>query len=876
MHASLPTGTVTFLFTDIENSAGLAQQYPAEMPSLLAQHHAVLRQSIEANHGHVFQIVGDAFCASFFTAADAFRAALQAQRQLQQADWHPVVLKVRMGIHTGPAEFVRTEAVSSPYSGYLTLTRTQRIMSIAYGGQVLISGATSELLRGELPESAGLRDMGEHRLKGLLNPERLWQLTATDLISEFPALKSPDAIPNNLPVQVNSFIGREREMAQTKELLADTHLLSLIGPGGTGKTRLMLQLAGEVLPQFANGVWLVELAPLTDPALVLQTIVATLGLREIPGVSLKDLVTRYLCEKQLLLVLDNCEHLIESCALLTDHLLRSCAQLKILASSREALGIAGETIYRVPPLALPDADSFAVELLRRSEAVQLFVERAVAVRPGFGLNQHNAPAVAQISQRLDGIPLALELAAARVGMLTPQQIAARLDDRFRLLTGGSRTALPRQQTLRSLIDWSYDLLSEEERQLFCQLSVFVGGWSLEAAEAICSELDVLALLAELVRKSLVVADESVDEVATRFRMLETIRQYAHEKLEAILGIAEISDRHARFFTRLAVEAEPHLNGGPKNLEWLQRLEIEHGNLRAALEWCLSGGDQPMGAQLAGSLTFFWVRQDHHYEGRNYLERVLEASDRAPAAVKAKLFLSAGILAYFRQELEASFAAYQKAANLYRGGNDPGNLGTTLVFYGGTLGMIYPSRYPEAVALCDEGLDILRKIDNKPRIAQGLNFMGEMVRTHGDYEKAKTVYEECLSFARENGDLRREMMMYQKLGFVAVHAGDYLQAEALCHQGIQLALQINSVTQFAETIMVLAGVNAAQRQPAKGARMMGAAEAMLESRMIVLQPADKFEIVRYKSNLRELLGETAYEEAIQEGRRMSLNEVLALQ
>ena len=874
MHTSLPTGTVTFLFTDIEDSTGLAQKHPAEMPLLLSQHHAILRQSIQVHHGHVFRIMGDAFCAAFFTATDALYAALQAQRQLQQVAWHPVAIKVRMGMHTGPAQTGGVEEVAGDYTGYLTLTRVQRIVSTAYGGQILISSASAELLRGELPESVELRDMGEHRLKGLLTPERLWQVTAPDLLSEFPALKSLNAIPNNLPVQTNSFIGREHELTQTKELLTSTHLLTLIGPGGTGKTRLTLQLAAEVLPEYADGVWLVELAPLTNPALVLQTTAATLGLREIPGMSLQDLVTRYLCDKHLVLILDNCEHLVETCAVLADRFLRSCPNLKILASSREALGITGETVYQVPPLALPDSDGLAAETLGRSEAVQLFVERAAAVKPGCGLNDHNASAVAQICQRLDGIPLALELAAARVGMLTTQQIAARLDDRFRLLTGGSRTALPRQQTLRSLIDWSYDQLSEMERLLFFRLSVFVGGWSLEAAEAVCPELDVLSLLARLTQKSLVVADQSVDEATTRFRLLETIRQYAREKLEEYGETQEISSRHARFFTRLAEEAEAFLRGGPEIIYWLQRLEIEHGNLRAALDWCLSGGDRSLGAQLAGSLTFFWFRQDHHSEGRNYLEQALKASDRAPTHVKAKLFVSIGTLDYIRQELVACFEAYQKAASLYREVDDPAGLGSALAFYGGILGMLHPSRYSEAVSLCYEALDILRKIDDKPRIVQALNFTGEMFRTRGDYKKAKAVYEECLSLAREIGDLLRESMIYQNLGFVAIREGDYQRAKDLCSQGIRLALQIKSASQVAATIMVMAGVYTSQSPPEKGARLMGAGEAMLESSGVVLQPADKIEIVQYQSDLIELLGETAYEAAFVEGRMMKSEVVIA--
>ena len=349
---------------------------------------------------------------------------------------------------------------------------------------MLLSSLSANLVQDSLPQGVLLRDMGEHTLKGELMRDHLWQLVADDLRLEFPALKTIYTIPNNLPVQLTSFIGRRRELAQAKEMLAATHLLTLIGPGGTGKTRHTLELAAEVLPEFLDGAWLVELAPLADPALVLQTIVMALSLRANPGKSLEDQLTYYLHTKHLLLLLDNCEHLVETCVQIAEHLLHNCSDLKMVASSREALGIADETVYRVPPLALPEADSFDLDALRRSEAVQLFLARAGAVKPGFGLNEQNAQPVAQICQRLDGIPLALELAAARVAMLTPQQIATRLDDRFRLLTGGSRTALPRQQTLRSLIDWSYDLLSEPERILFCQLAVFVGGWSLEAAEAV--------------------------------------------------------------------------------------------------------------------------------------------------------------------------------------------------------------------------------------------------------------------------------------------------------------------------------------------------------------------------------------------------------
>src|SRR5512143_1390233 len=616
----LPTGTVTFLFTDIEGSTDLAQQYPEALPALLAQHHAILQQAIEAHHGSVFQIIGDSFCAAFHTAPDALNAALDAQRGLQAADWTPAPIKVRMGINTGAAQAGDASDHSGGYSGYATLARVQRVMSTAHGGQVLLSNSTAELLRAELPEAVTLRDMGEHRLKGLLDLEHLWQMVAPDLPAYFPPLDTLDVSPNNLPVQLTSFVGRERELAEARQLLTTARLLTLIGPGGTGKTRLSLQLAADLLPSFAKGAWLVELAPLTDPALILQTIVPMFGLREIPGVPLIKLVTDYLQGKQLLLVLDNCEHLVEACAQLINQLLRACPQLKVVASSREALGIAGEAIYRVPSLSLPDPTQLTPEALLRCEAVQLFMERAAAIQPRFVMNARNAPAIAQICQRLDGIPLALELAAARISVFAPEQIAARLDDQFRLLTGGSRTALPRQQTLRALIDWSYNLLSEPERVLLQRLSVFAGGWTFAAAEAIGSDLDVLTALTQLVNKSLVVADENVDTGEARYHLLETIRQYARDRLFESGQGEQVRTAHLDWFTKFATEAAEKLRTGER-LIWMKQLETEHANLRAALAWALEK-DTASALQLVGNLAVYWMDRGYAAEGHRWTEQAL--------------------------------------------------------------------------------------------------------------------------------------------------------------------------------------------------------------------------------------------------------------
>ena len=490
---ALPTGTVTFLFSDIEGSATLAQNYPDAMSFLLERHNTILRQSIEAHNGVVFQIIGDAFCVAFHTAGDALRAAIKSQVDLQGEDWGDTPVKVRMGIHTGEAEL----QAKGDYHGYLAMSRVQRLMSAGHGGQILISQATQELIRDKLPKDVTLRDMGEHKLKDVPLPVRIFQVSAPDLQKDFPALRTLNVFPNNLPTQITSFVGREKELADVKKLLYDAHILTLIGPGGTGKTRLSIQLGTELLSQFSDGVWFIELAPLADPALILQTIASVLGVRSQTGMPLENIVNDYLRAKNLLLIFDNCEHLVEASAALADDFLHNAPQVKIIASSREALGIGGETVYRVPSLSSPNQAQVTREAVMGFESVQLFVERASAANPKFHLTDENASHVAQICSRLDGIPLALELAASRVSAFTPEQIAKRLDDRFKLLTGGSRTALPRQQTLRALIDWSYDILSPDECKLLKRLSVFAGGWMFEAAEAMFDDIDVLELLPQL-------------------------------------------------------------------------------------------------------------------------------------------------------------------------------------------------------------------------------------------------------------------------------------------------------------------------------------------------------------------------------------------
>lgn len=617
----LPSGTVTFLFTDIEGSTKLAREHPDTWEIARSRHHQILREAIESNNGFTFQIIGDAFCAAFHKAGDALKAAIEAQKDLQSEVWGECVIRVRMGIHTGEAELHENE-----YQGYLTLSLAQRIMSAGHGGQVLISNVTENLLKGQLPKDISLRDMGEHKFKDVPYPVRVFQVIAPDLQQEFPHLRVLDVAPNNLPTQLTSFIGREKEKADIKRLLANTHLLTLIGPGGTGKTRLSLQVASEVLHAYPHGVWLIELAPISDPSSVPAAALAALDLPAEVHRPAIDMLSDYLREREALLILDNCEHLVEACARMVDRLLHAAPKLRILASSREALGIAGEVSYRVPSLELPDIKQLpSLASLSQYEAVKLFIDRARAAQPMFNVTNENAPAVAQICHRLDGIPLALELAAAKVRALSVEQISKRLDDRFRLLTGGSRTALERHQTLRATLDWSYNLLPDSEQVLFRRLSIFINGWTLEAAESVCSDEliqqeDVFEVLEQLVNKSLVVAENWQSE--TRYRMLETMRQYANEKLVEAGESEHLCDWHLDYYLELAETAEPHLLR-PEQLEWLERLEVEHDNMRAALEWSL-GYERPEHAlRLCAALGRFWYLHNYFQEGAKWIARALQ-------------------------------------------------------------------------------------------------------------------------------------------------------------------------------------------------------------------------------------------------------------
>jgi predicted ATPase len=897
------------------------------LPELLARHHAILRHSIEAAHGHIFRIVGDAFCAAFFTTTDALRAALLAQRQLQQGDWYPVAVKVRMGINTGPAQASGNEEVTGGYTGYLTLTRAQRVMSVAYGGQILVSNASAELLRGELSEGVKLHDLGEHRLKGLMNPERLWQVTTPELLSEFPPLPSLNAIPSNLPVQLSSLIGRKREITEVLRLMQTTRLLTLTGVGGVGKTRLALQAAAATLEAFKDGVWLVELAPLADPALLMQSVAAVLGVREAPGRPLSVALVDYLRAKKVLLLLDNCEQLIEACAELSQSLLLACPDLHLIVSSREVLGISGETIFQVPSLALPKLKhSLSMKEIAHSEAVQLFLERARAVKPGFLMNKQNAPIIAQICQRLDGIPLAIELAAARIRIFSPEQILARLDDRFRLLTGGSRTGIPRQQTLRALIDWSYDLLTLAERLVLRQLSVFAGGWTFEAAEAVVEQyddpsIDVLNLLTYLIDKSLVEVDEHSNNGEVRYHFLETIQQYADEKLLESGEASRLRDRHLEFFLKFAEETEPNLTSS-EQFRWLTRLEAEHDNLRVALAWGLE--NDPFAAlQLTGAVATFWNIRGYMSEGRSWITKALARLETLPEiqvgmaqnykAAQAKVLFGLGLLMIGQGDNSKAIEAFRQSTSLARQidnkhllvrtlgltgitaeflGNDPGLTVATLeetaalsrkigdnwalamalgalsghAWRGGDVGA--------AQAYLEESVRLSHKIGDAWNTGMIMLGFGMGAAQFGDYAEARSRFEECLTLFQKIGDKFRVNMVLSELAHLERRQGNDEQALPHYRETILAWQDLGHRAAVAHQLECFAFIAVSQEDNQRAVQLLRAAGALREN---IGAPMSRSELDEYDqavATLRRNLNEASFAAAWEKGYSMSMEDAVA--
>jgi predicted ATPase/class 3 adenylate cyclase len=812
-----PTGTVTFLFTDVEGSTRHAQADPIAWTAARARQDEIVRAAIQANDGFVFGTAGDAYQAAFSKVDRAVAAALSAQRGLQAERWPGPILKVRMGLHTGAAEWR-----DSDYEGYLTLAHTQRIMSAGHGGQVLLSQTAADLAFSELRDDLALRDLGEHRLKDLPRAERIFQLIAADLPADFPPLRTPGASPNNLPAPLTSFIGRAQELAELSHLLSAGRLLTLTGPGGTGKTRLALRLASDELEAFPDGAWFVELAALGDPTLLTHTVAAALSVQDAQGRSTHDVLVDFLRAKTALLILDNCEHLIEPCAQLADDLLRAAPHLKLLATSRESLGIAGETAFRVPSLPLPSTlDADGLDRIAANDCVRLFVDRAMAADPRFRLAEKNARTVSQICVRLDGIPLAIELAAARIKVFSPEQIAARLDDRFRLLTGGSRTALERHQTLLALIDWSHDLLSEDERTVLRRLSVFAGGWTLEAAQSVCAsepggevgDVEIVDTLARLADKSLVMVDETTESAEARYRLLETIRQYARDKLLGSGESERTRDRHLAHYLGFAEEAESHLRGADQ-LVWVERLETEHDNLRSALAWSLESADVERALRLAGAAAYFWELRAYWIEGHKWLDAALALPSpvrkipEAKAAPRAKALYGVGRLLFAAriEEASASRALAEESFRLWRELGDKWWMAMALEQVGFML--MFEGDLQTARARFEEGVSLARQVEDHWPLALCLDRLAGTL-SWTDLANSRRLREECVAIARSVGDKSLLSQALVGLAYLCILEGNIAAAGPIAIEALAEARAIGTVTQIVLALLDLALVASLQ-------------------------------------------------------------------
>ncbi len=852
-----PSGTVTLLFTDIEGSTHLLQQLGDRYPFMLEEYRQLLRIALHRRSGHEVDTQGDALFGAFARATDAVWAAVEIQRAITLHAWpNGVTVRVRMGLHTGEPELSTEGCVG------LVVHRAARITDAGHGGQILLSQTTRDLVEHDLLEGVSFRDLGEHRLKDLQHPEHLFQLVIPGLPVDFPPLKTLDAYPNNLPAQPTPFIGREKEVAAVGHLVQreDVRLVTLTGPGGVGKTRLGLQVAAELSDRFADGVVFVNLAPLSDPTLVVPTIAQVLGIPEVAGQPLLERLKEQLHQKQVLLLLDNFEQVVSAAVQVAD-LLSTCTQLKVLVTSRETLHVRAEHEFAVPPLALPDPGHLPdLAALSQYEAVALFLERAHATKPYFQLTPTNARAIAEICARLDGLPLAIELAAARIKLLPPEALLARLDQRLQVLASGARDVPARQQTLRNTLQWSYDLLDAQEQRLFRRLAVFVGGGTPEAVEAVSTavgdtDAGVLEGIASLLDKSLLQRTER-DGGEPRFVMLETIREYGLEALTSGGEVEATREAHAAYYLALAEQAEPELNG-PQQIIWFERLEREHDNLRAALSWFLEQGSDGQSSELAlrlsGALSQFWLLRGYVSEGRQWLEQALDESRGVRSAVRAKALIGAGELATMQDDFGRAEALCGESLALYQELGDRRGSATSLSSLGHVALMrsnyaaartleeeallhplatvlLYQGEYGRAQALLEVRLVLSREIGGVQGIAGSLMLLGLVLLLQGDLARAHARLEESLAVSREVGYKRNIGLSIFYLGSVALLQGDVATARSLLEESLVLFKEMGERGRIAEVFLSLGSISFSQGDYA-------AARALMEESLEIARELD---------------------------------------
>ena len=910
---NLPSGTVTLLFTDIERSTQLWEKNPDDMGGVLARHDEIVRSAVADAGGYVFKTVGDGTCAAFVTPHQALAAAVAIQRALRAEPWPPgTPLRVRMAVHSGVCE-----ERDGDYFGP-TVNRLARLTATAHGGQIVVSGTSAQLLTGSLPDGVELLDLGEHRLRDLYRPERVFQLVAVGLERDFPSLRSltTSERQHNLPEQISSFVGRTSELAEIRHRLGSSRLVSLVGPGGAGKTRLALHTAADFVDGHGDGVWLVELAAVSDPAMVVRSVARTLLVREDPDCPLADSLNTVLRDRDLLLVLDNCEQVLQSSAMLAGSLLEHCPGLSILATSREPLGISGEAIIRVSSMAVPPEGVVDPVALDGFESVRLFVERASEHHNDFRLDEVNAVAVASICRCLDGIPLAIELAAVRTRALTPAEIGSRLSDRFRLLTGGSRTVAPRHQTLHAVIDWSHELLTPREQAVLRRLSVFEGGWTLEEAEVVTigddvEHWEVLDLLSALVDKSLIQCDSRTS--VSRYGMLESVRQFAAEKLSQ-QGDKEVSTAqvaHGRLFLTLAENAAIHLHDAHQH-EWLDRLESDHENLRTALRRFVR---DPLAVEealrMGVALHTFWLGRGYNSEGVESLTSVLVRGNEPEFSALRGMALHALGLLFLRQgQHEKARGALDEALTIARHLKDL-SLETSVLAGQAWLGYVQGDG---AITLADEAVSVARRCADPRLLAVALERRADVASSSGQAD-ARADYSEALSMFRQVGDVSSVGEVLSNLAVLELEAGDISSARSHLDGALDILAEGNRIdvlsavlfnlgvvsllqkefdeaqTRFVHALVIasksgtqvdigyaflgLALCATGVREHVRGAMLHGAADALLEQCGETLQPLEgnlqKLDRIR----LQRAMEQNGFIEAQQAGRALTLGQAIAL-
>jgi predicted ATPase/class 3 adenylate cyclase len=782
---ALVTQTLTFLFTDIEGSTALLQRLGPAYAEVLADHHDLIRAAIAAHEGREIDTQGDAFFVVFSSPSACVAAAIQMQRALVSHSWPAGAgVRVRMGIHTGEATKTAVGFIG------LDVHRAARIAAVGHGGQIVLSATAAALLRDSMPAGSSIRDLGTHRLKDLGRAEQIFQVDGDGLPAAFPPLRSLDnpKLWNNLPAQPSNFVGREAELAEVRRLITTSALVTLTGPGGAGKTRLALQAAAEMLDGSGDGVWFADLAPLQDAEFVAVTVANVLGIREDPARLLSEIIVAAIGTRSMLLVLDNCEHVIDACAKLADALLRNCPRIVLLATSREPLGIDGEYVHRVPSLETPEAGSDA-DAIRTSEAVQLFTDRAAQHGVPTAWDEQAISVVGRICRRLDGIPLAIELGAARLRVMSVTELDARLDQRFSILTGGSRTSLPRQQTLLAVVDWSWELLNAAERCVFARLSVFAGGFDLAAAEAVaaCADVsidEVVGHVGALVNKSLVQFDNGGTGLA-RYRLLETVRQYATRQLAALseLAATDAESAHRNHYLVVAEAAAPHLTAGDQ-ADWLDRLDLELDNLRAAIAFSLKQADLEPGIRLATSLRVFWKARGHAAEGVDALRALLDR----PAAGGATLVRARALAtAAYLLEQTGGYALAQRycddALVIARSAGDDYLVADVLAIRAFVL--LRQGQHGNALAPIESGLTLARGINEPHLTARLLAVRSYAVDVEGDHVGSARDAGDSLLLFRQAGDHREVGTMLGNLGYAELSIGDLAVARAHLHESLDI-------------------------------------------------------------------------------------------